>query len=108
MRSCSSISVARWLMVVAVAVGTSFSLFAVLTLAITALRMPDEAPKSPSNIVLAVVTHQSASGTVNPSVSPDVVRESAPGQVHPVVGLLIAIAATLIGFALLVRLMHPT
>lgn len=109
MRACSGISIVRWALIVFIAVGAAASLLAVLTLAIAVSRVPDKSPPSPGNIVLAVVPPGSGVADAFDQVPiPPAGIEMALERIYRIAGLLVAIAATLLGFGLLIWFMRPT
>ena len=110
MNTLSGISGVRWALIAFIAVGTSVSLLAILMLAVAVSRLPDDSVYSPSGVVHAVVSAGSG-------VEDWVYQETVPGggreailveRIYLVSAMLAAIAASLLGFSLLIWFMRPT
>ncbi len=106
----SGMSGVRWGLSILVAVGTALSLLAVLMLALAVSRLPDDSVYSPSNVVHVVVPAGSVVGDwVYEERIPDGGRDVIlVERIYLVSALVVAVAASLLGFSLLIWFMRPT
>lgn len=98
---------AKWLLVILIGAATSTSLFAALVLFVAVLRTPRGDEDSPSIRIITIVSNQETGEVIRTPVVQESVRQGLSADVPPALALLIAIAAVLIGFALIIRIAQP-
>ncbi len=100
-------SLAKWLLVILIGAATSASLFAALVLFVAVLRAPGGDEDSPGMRIIANVSRQETGEVIRTPAVQENVRQGLSADVPPALALLLAIAAVLIGFALIIRIVQP-
>ena len=100
-------SLAKWLLVILIGSATSASLFAAWVLFTAVLQTPGGDEDSPGMVIITKVSRPETGEVFSTPVVQENVRQGLSADVHPALALPMAIAAVLIGFALIIRIVQP-